>query len=159
MLRRYLLRKNNAGPTTSKTIQDIQLLRQWVDKVEDYAEYDQADAGLDSLKNMGIWLLTYALAENKDCVFGKFKTLAGVPNSQAAELREAIDRLATKENIESIIGDYQKAGGTLEIGVAPPYKAQVYAIVKSKFSGLARYITDDPKDCVLLLTQENTIHF
>lgn len=132
--------------------------------VEDYDE--QLNMGLRSLKNIGVWLLVYALIDADDQLF-VLQEIADKANLKSNEQKEIlrclVNELAQSRCLLQIIYDYKKANGQFVLNVS----SNISGIVKNKLnqidsSGeLKKYITTSyslPTNTISL-SMENSIQF
>jgi hypothetical protein len=121
------------------------------------------NVGFRSLKNIGLWLVMYALTDKADQlrVIKELTEKAAIIDSP--ELKVAIDLLASPENLEKIIKDSEEAGGTFTISVPNDGYKQLI-LKKGKQVNLTNLLTEhvvvNPnQDSDLNFKMENIIEF
>jgi hypothetical protein len=136
-------------------------LKKIFDRIEPY-ELNQS-IGFRSLRNIGVWLMAFVLTETseQESVLTDLAEKAGLEDNR--ELKEMVSSLATRENIEDIISQYEKAGGKFEIGIQNE-NAKNCVLEKGKALGLEdllkKYLTiHSDQSAILLFEMKNEIKF
>ncbi len=141
---------------------DLYLLKQILENVEPYNPND--NIGHRSLKNLGVWLIAYALTEKsqqRDVV--KDILIKAKKPDEVDFAKEIIDRLSSADNLTAIIRDYERANGKFDIFIRDPSRLNGFKEKANKV-GLGRLIeqhlkVDTSKSADLIFDMNNTVKF
>lgn len=122
--------------------------------------------GYRSLKNIGVWLIAYALTEKSQQLEVVQDLLTKVKANRPSEVKAAksiIDLLSRPDNLTFIINDYVKANGTFNIIINNASRLQRLK-EKAKEVGLSKLLekhlkVDPSKDADLTIGMNNTLKF
>lgn len=137
-------------------------LKQIFDMIEPYNPND--NIGYRSLKNIGVWLIAYALTEKSQQLEVVQNLLLQAKSSYpVTDVKNMIDLLSDADNLTSIINDYMKANGTFDIIISDPARLDGFK-KKAKEVGLSQIIekhlkVDPSKDADFVLDMNNTLRF
>lgn len=141
---------------------DLYVLKQILESVEPYNPHD--NIGHRSLKNLGVWLIAYALTE-KSQQYDVVKDLLIKANKpdEVAFAKKIIDKLSNAENLTAIIYDYEHANGMFDIFISDPARLKGFK-EKANQVGLGRLIekhlkVDTSKGADLIFDMNNTVKF
>lgn len=104
--------------------EQLNQLKQIFDRIERYDS--KQNIGFRSLKNLGVWLIAYALTEKNQqiLVINELANMAALTN-HIDEIKKLIDNLATPNHLTLIVTDYEKANGKFTISVKSAFEADV----------------------------------
>lgn len=139
-------------------------LKKVFDRIESYEP--SLNAGLRSLKNIGVWLCVYALTDEKD----QTKLIRELADKAALKdeadivmVRKLVDELVKPDVLAQVIADYEAANGSFTLSVnteANLQKLQSKIVERNYQNILSRHVKFDPsQDAALIFLMKNEIKF